>query len=235
MPGLHQIEVKNVRKVFGRHVALGGVSCAFTRGRVNLLVGPNGAGKSTLLAILSTLSRPTTGEVLYGDVSHREAETSMRGLIGQVDHAPMLYRQMSGRENLMFFARMYGVPDAEATVDAWLERVGMADHAGRAVRQLSRGMIQRVALASALLHDPAVLLLDEPFTGLDRQATDLLREQLAAAGEADKIVVLTTHELDAVDGICDQLLVLRGGRVVSQVQERGMAARLVKEHYHAAL
>ena len=224
-----------MRKRFGRQLVLGGVSCTFPGGCVSLLVGPNGAGKSTLLGILSTLSRPTSGEVTYDDVGHLEAETLMRGRIGQVDHAPMLYRQMSGRENLLFFAQMYGVPCAEAAVEVWLDRVGMTDHAGRPVRQLSRGMIQRLALARALLHDPAVLLLDEPFTGLDQQAIGLLREELAAAGEAGKVVILTTHELDAVDGLCGQLLVLRDGLVAANIEEPGMDAKRVREHYHAAL
>ena len=224
-----------MRKTFGRQVVLAGVSCTFPRGCVSLLVGPNGAGKSTLLRILSTLSRPTSGEVTYDEVGHLEAETLLRGRIGQVDHAPMLYRQMSGRENLLFFARMYGVPDPEATVEAWLDRVGLAGHAKRPVRQLSRGMIQRLALARALLHDPALLLLDEPFTGLDQEAIKLLREELAAAGEAGKVVILTTHELDAVDGLCGQLLVLREGRVAAQIEEPGMDAERVREHYHAAL
>ena len=224
-----------MRKVFGRQVVLSGVNCTFCRGRVSLLLGPNGAGKSTLLSILSTLSRPTSGEVTYGDVGHEEAETTMRGRIGQVDHAPMLYRQMSGHENLLFFARMYGVAQPEAEVDAWLERVGMTRHARRPVGQLSRGMIQRLALARALLHDPALVLMDEPFTGLDREATGLLREELTAAGEAGKVVILTTHELDAVDGLCGQLVVLGGGRVVADIEEKGMATARVKEHYHATL
>ena len=235
MPGFHHIEVKKLRKVFGRRVVLGGVNCTFSQGRITLLLGPNGAGKSTMLSILGTLSRPTSGEVLYGDVPHPEAEASLRSRIGQVDHAPMLYRQMSGRENLLFFARMYGVPEETAAVDGWLERVGMDRHADRPVSQLSRGMVQRLALARALIHDPALLLLDEPFTGLDREATGVLRQELATARDKGKVVVLTTHELDAVDGLCDELLVLRDGKLASRTEEPGMAADRLREAYHAAL
>ncbi len=235
MPGFHHIEVKKLRKVFGRRVVLGGVSCTFQPGRVVLLLGPNGAGKSTLLSILGTLSRPTSGDVLYDDVPHAEAEAGLRGRIGQVDHAPMLYRQMSGRENLLFFARMYGVAQPAAAVDSWLERVGMDRHGDRPVRQLSRGMVQRLALARALIHDPSLLLLDEPFTGLDREATGVLRQQLDAARREDKVVVVTTHELDAMDGLCDELIVLKGGKLAERIEEPGMDAARLREAYHAAL
>ena len=234
MPEIHEIRVKKVRKVFGRQVALRGVSCTLQRGRVNLILGPNGAGKSTLMKILGTLSQPTTGELEFAGAGGPDA-APVRLVVGQVDHAPMLYRHLSSRENLRFFARMYGVPEAAATVERWIERVGLAGHGGRPVRQLSRGMVQRVALARALLHDPAVVLLDEPFTGLDRDATELLRRELAAAADAGKVVVLTTHELDAVDGLCGHLVVLRRGQLVADVEEQAMSTRRLQEHYHAAL
>jgi heme exporter protein A len=232
MRRLSELRVKEVRKVFGRQVALGGVSFAVQPGRIALLVGPNGAGKSTLLAILSTLSRPSSGEVRYGEHDHAYAERHLRGRIGLLAHTPMLYERMTGRENLLFFARMYGVPEAAAAVSRTLTRVGMEDAADRPVSQLSRGMAQRLALARALLSDPDLLLLDEPFTGLDREAVGLLRDELEAARAGGRLVLVVTHDLEAVDGLCGHLLVLREGRLAVEQAESALSSQRILELYH---
>jgi heme exporter protein A len=232
MRRLTEVRVEEVRKIFGRQVALGGVSFALQPGRTALLVGPNGAGKSTLLAILSTLSRPSSGEVRYGEHDHAYAERHLRGRIGLLAHTPMLYERMTGRENLLFFARMYGVPEAAAAVSRYLTRVGMENAADRPVSQLSRGMAQRLALARALLADPDLLLLDEPFTGLDREAVGLLRDELEAARAAGRLVLVVTHDLEAVDGLCGHLLVLRGGRLAVEQAESALSSRRILELYH---
>jgi heme exporter protein A len=230
-----EIRLVDVRKVFGRHPALSGVSCVLAASEVTLLMGPNGAGKSTLLTILSTLSRPSSGEVRYGEHEHRVAEQRLRGRIGLVAHSPMLYRSMSSRENLLFFARLYDAPQPERVVEAWLKRVGMEHAADRPVQQLSRGMVQRVALARALIPEPELLLLDEPFTGLDREATDLLRREITAAREAGKIVAVVTHDVEAVDGLCGHLLVLARGRIAADLREPALGAARLRERYHAAV
>jgi heme exporter protein A len=232
-----ELRCKEVRKVFGRQPALAGVSFVLGKGRLALLMGPNGAGKSTLLGILSTLSRPTSGQVLYGEHEHARAEAELRGKIGLLAHAPLLYRQLSSRENLRFFARLYGrsADEAEREVSAWLERVGMADDADKPVQALSRGMTQRVALARTLLPDPDLLLLDEPFTGLDRDAIELLRTELRTAREAGKIVVVVSHDLDAMGGLVDHLLVLRRGKLAADEQGQGLSAQDLLERYRAAL
>jgi heme exporter protein A len=232
-----ELRLREVRKVFGRQPALSGVSCTFRAGRPALLMGPNGAGKSTLLSILSTLSRPSSGQVFFGELEHARAEAELRGRIGLLAHAPLLYRQLSGRENLIFFARLYGLDpgEAEAAASGWLQRVGMSAEADKPVQALSRGMTQRVALARALLPDPDLLLLDEPFTGLDREAVELLRTELRRAAAAAKLVVLVSHDLDAVSGLVDQLLVLRRGKLVADQSEQGLAAAAILERYRAAL
>ncbi len=232
-----EVCLREVRKVFGRQPALSGVSCSFAAGRVCLIMGPNGAGKSTLLGILSTLSRPSSGQVLYGGHDHAHAEAHLRGRIALVAHAPMLYRQMSSRENLLFFARLYGLSAADAarSVEAWLERVGMTRDAGKPAQALSRGMAQRVALARALLPDPDLLLLDEPFTGLDRQATDLLRDELRRAQEAGKIVVVVSHDVEAIDGLCGHLVILGRGRVAAELEGAALGAAQILERYRAAV
>jgi len=218
---LERIELRGVRKRFGRQLVLAGVTTELRSGEVGLLLGPNGAGKSTLLGILSTLSRPSRGEVLYGDIPHPRAETELKGEIALVAHAPMLYRHLSGRENLRFFARIHGVQNAEEAVTAWLERVDMAHAADRPVAELSRGMTQRLTLARALLPGPRLLVLDEPFTGLDREGVDLLRREISRAADEGAVVLVVSHDLEAMDGLAAHLLVLRGGRLV--VDERTAA------------
>ncbi|MBK8482090.1 MAG: ABC transporter ATP-binding protein [Proteobacteria bacterium] len=174
------VRLVGLRKVYRRHAALAGVDGELAAGQVSVLMGPNGAGKSTLLGILSTLARPTGGEVFFGSWSHAQAERSLRQTIGFLGHAPLLYPDLSARENLMFFGRLYRLAALPARVEAWLARTGMLAAADRPVRQLSRGMAQRVALGRALLHRPALLLLDEPFTALDRGGVALLREVIRA-------------------------------------------------------
>jgi len=232
-----ELRLREVRKVFGRRPALAGVSCDFRAGELALLMGPNGAGKSTLLAILSTLSRPSSGQVLFGELDHARAEAELRGRIGLLAHAPLLYRQLSSRENLLFFARLYGfaAAPAEAAVGAWLARVGMVAEADKPVQALSRGMTQRVALARALLPDPELLLLDEPFTGLDREAIELLQVELRAASEAGKIVIVVSHDLEAMSGLPGHLAVLRRGKLVAEHREPGLPAAALLERYRAAL
>jgi len=232
---ISRVAVRQVRKVFGRHPALAGVSFELAPGGISLLMGPNGAGKSTLLGILSTLSPPTSGEVRYGEHDHPTAHRLLRGRIGLLAHDAMLYDRMSCRENLVFFARLYGLSRPAEVASRWLERVQMQEAADRQVSQLSRGMLQRVALARVLLPDPELLLLDEPFTGLDRDAVALLRQQLKQVREAGTIILLVTHDVEAVDGLCDHLLVLRRGHLAAEHRESGLAGRQIQERYHAAL
>ncbi len=229
------LELKKVRKVFGRHAALAGVSARFAAGEVSLLMGPNGAGKSTLLGILSTASQPSSGEVLFGELDHKQASRQVSQRVGLLSHSPLLYPELSARENLLFFARLYGRQDAKGWVERWLEQVALTHAAKRPVRLLSHGMKQRVALGRALLHDPDLLLLDEPFTGLDRAGVELLRDEIARARRAKRIVIVVTHDVDAVDGLCDQLVVLRRGRVVERRHQAELKAKEILDAYHAVV
>ncbi len=232
---ISEIKLSAVRKIFGRNPVLKGISSTLRQGQLSLLLGPNGAGKSTLLSILSTLSRPTSGSVHYGAFTHDYVEQHLRGKIALVAHAPMLYRRMTGRENLLFFAKMHLLPRPEQQVERWLDRVGMAPHGDKPLMHLSRGMIQRTALARALMPDPDLILMDEPFTGLDREATALLRDQLKQALEAGKIVALVTHELEAIDGLCEHLLILNKGRVAVDTTAGPLSTESIRERYHAAV
>ncbi|MBW2735694.1 MAG: ABC transporter ATP-binding protein [Deltaproteobacteria bacterium] len=234
-PELARLEVRKLRKVFGRHAALAGVDATFEHSAVTLLMGPNGAGKSTLLSILATTSRPTSGEVRYGASDHALTPDLFRHRIGLLTHAPLLYLDLSARENLRFFARLYGLVNAHEWVESWLDHVALQSAATRPIRLLSHGMKQRVALGRALMHNPALLLLDEPFTGLDRDGVALLRKEISRAKEANKVVVIVTHDVEAVDGLCDQLVVLRRGRTGSVLHNKSMNAAEILEHYHGVV
>jgi ABC-type multidrug transport system ATPase subunit len=177
------------------------------------LLGPNGAGKSTLLSIIATVLAPTGGHVRYGQHA-AHAGRALRARIGVLGHDLYLYPELTAAENLRFFARAYGVGDVERRVEAALERANLTSRREDLVSGFSRGMRQRLALERALVHDPRLVLLDEPFTGLDDAATRALRDRLAALRERRCIVLITTHDIDIIDGLVDGAVLLRGGRLL---------------------
>jgi len=214
------IEVSKVSRVYGHKRALHSVELRIGAGESIALLGPNGAGKSTLVGILATMTVPSTGTVRYGG---RAADEEVRRAIGVVAHESLTYGDLTGRENLRFFAALYGVADARAAADEALRRVALDEQAAdRAARTYSRGMLQRLALARALIHRPQLLLLDEPFTGLDRQGIELLRRLLAEERARAAMLVVVTHDFDAAADLVDRVLVLDRGRVT--VDERVGAA-----------
>lgn len=218
------LTVTDVSRHFGRRKALNRVTFTCEAGHIIGLLGPNGAGKSTLLSILATLASPTLGVVRYGGTTAREAGPAIRARLGALGHDLYLYPELTARENLWFFARLYEVDDAAGRVEAALTRAGLADRGDDLVSGFSRGMRQKLALERALLHGPRLVLLDEPFTGLDDAATQALVARLVALKQEGVIVLLTTHDLDVVDGLLDQVLVLQNGRLVTD--ERQPAAGL---------
>jgi heme ABC exporter ATP-binding subunit CcmA len=210
-----RLSINQVSRSFGRRRALAHVSFACDAGRIVGLLGPNGAGKSTLLAILATLIAPSSGEIRYGDRTSREAGPFIRGRLGLLAHDLHLYPELTARENLRFFAGLYRLREAGARVEQALDRAGLNERADDLVSGFSRGMRQRLALERALLHDPRLLLLDEPFTGLDDASTRALVERLRELRTRGRIVVLTTHDLDVADGLLDEAAFLRNGRLVA--------------------
>lgn len=208
-----RLVVREVSRHFGRRRALSRVSFECTAGRVVALLGPNGAGKSTLLSILATLASPTSGEVRYGTATAREAGGAIRGRIGVLGHDLYLYPELSARENLEFFGRLAGLRTPGPRVHAALVQAGLAERGDDLVAGFSRGMRQRLALERALLHGPRLVLLDEPFTGLDDGSTRALLERLDGLRREGAIVLVTTHDLDVVETLIDEALVLRDGRL----------------------
>ena len=202
----------DVSRNFGRRRALHRVSFTCHAGQLIALLGANGAGKSTLLSIAATLLDPSEGRVLYGNHTAADGGATLRGRIGVLGHDLYIYPELTAAENLAFFGRLYGVGDLTRTVAGSLEKAVLADRANDPVASFSRGMRQRLALERALIHSPRLLLLDEPFTGLDDASTLALRQRLAAARSAGAIVVVTTHDLEAIEPIVDEAYVLLRGR-----------------------
>ena len=205
----------DVSRNYGRRRALNRVSLTAGAGSITALLGPNGAGKSTLLSIAATLLRPTSGEVLYGDVSLRDGGAALRARIGMLGHDLYLYPELTAAENLRFFARVYALPDVERRVDGALAQAGLSDRGDDLVGNFSRGMRQRLALERALIHEPRLVLLDEPFTGLDEASRTALRARLEAVRRAGGIVILTTHDTAAIAGLPDASVSLVEGRLAA--------------------
>jgi len=219
--GTAPLTVESVGKVFGRHRALAGISTAMNAGEITAILGPNGAGKSTLLAIVSTLQAPTSGAVRWGDVELRRGSPA-RAALGYVGHDPGLYMDLGALANLTLFAALYGVPDGPARAATLLERVGLGGAPMQApVRTFSRGMLQRLGLARALVHEPSILLFDEPSAALDPAGVTWLGTELQRERDKGRVVVLVTHDLDAAAALAEHVLILRRGRVVRDERRPG--------------
>ncbi len=230
-PGSPAIKVRKLTKAFGHQAALRGVDLAVDEGEFLTLFGPNGAGKTTLIRIISSLARPTAGTVRVRGEELGKAGTSLRRHIGLISHNPLLYGDLTPNENLRFFARMYDLPDADARIDAVLEQVGLAARRRDPVRTFSRGMVQRLAIARAILHDPAIMLLDEPYTGLDLQAADMLRAVLGELAASNRTVILTTHNLEQGLEMCDRAAILNRGKMAWEGERAGLDLESMKEIY----
>lgn len=205
------VEARGLVKMFGPTRALSGVDLTLTQGAVTVVEGPNGAGKSTLLELLSLLSRPTRGTLQFGRYDAWKERARLRASLGVLAHSAMLYPDLTGRENLALFAAMYGVD--KARVEAFGERFEATGFWQRPVRTYSRGQLQRIALARALIHAPRLILLDEPSTGLDVRATDQLVQAVRAERERGAIVALITHDTALADQLADRRVRLLRGRV----------------------
>jgi heme exporter protein A len=226
-----RLTLSDVSRHFGRRRALSHVSFSCAAGEIVGLLGPNGAGKSTLLSIMATLLRPSSGHVRYGARSGRDGGAGIRARLGLLGHELQLYPELTAAENLRFFARLFGLSDVDTRVRQALEQAALADRADDPVSGFSRGMRQRLALERALLHDPRLLLLDEPFTGLDQASASVLIARLRALAGDGRMIVLATHDLDLAEGLLTRSVVLRDGRVAA-LHADGLA---VRARYEAAV
>jgi heme ABC exporter ATP-binding subunit CcmA/heme exporter protein CcmB len=218
---------------YGRSRVLSRVSFACRAGSLTGIFGPNGAGKTTLLRLASGRARPSRGRVVYG-AGGGAPSAAIRGRIGWLGHDPGLYPELTAAENLRFFAALHGVPDPEARVGEALDRARLSDRAGDPVGSFSRGMRQRIGLERALIAAPRIVLLDEPFTGLDSVSSQLLVSRLAALRDGGAIVLLSTHDPGRIAGLLDAAIVLRGGRLVADLQNPRSSSGVTPDEDFAA-
>ncbi|TVP75659.1 MAG: ABC transporter ATP-binding protein [Gemmatimonadales bacterium] len=208
------LEARELERTFGPVRAVDGVTFSLESGELLTILGPNGAGKSTLLGLLSGALRPTAGTLLVDGEPVVSGAVEWRSRLGVLSHRSFLYGALTARENLRFWGKLHGIPHREARLEARIREVGLQADADRSVRGFSRGMRQRLALARTLLHDPTLVLLDEPFTGLDLHAAGLLREVLEGLRDGRRTVVLVTHQIGEGLALADRVAIQARGRFV---------------------
>jgi len=216
------IEIEHLVKAFGILPVLRQLDLKVERGQFVALLGPNGSGKSTLIRLLSGLSRPSGGTIRVGGWELPREAAAVRGQIGLVSHKPLLYENLTARENLVFFARMYNLASPDQRIAALLERVGLAKRADDVVRTFSRGMQQRLSIARALIHDPHVLLFDEPYTGLDQDASVRLDTLLSEAHGEGHTVLMSIHQFDRVVTLASRVVILSRGHIAHDAPTAGL-------------
>ena len=213
------IEVRKLVKTFGRKPVLRGLDFSVPEGDFVAVVGPNGAGKTTLLRILASLARPTLGAVRLAGWRLPAEAGAVRRILGVVSHQPLLYGDLTAEENLRFYGRLYSVSELEARVERVLEMVGLRPRRRDLVRTFSRGMQQRLSIGRAILHEPLVLLLDEPHTGLDPEAAVMLDRLLGQVAGEGRTVVMTSHDLQRAASLANRVDVLAGGVMAASVRK----------------
>jgi heme exporter protein A len=217
------IELQGLVKRFGMNLVLRGVDLHVDAGEFVTLVGSNGAGKSTLMRIVATLLQPTSGTVQIGGWSLPKQAGRVRRHIGLVSHYSLLYGDLTAAENLAFFARLYHLDNSEERVMIALRKVGLYARQRDAVSTFSRGMVQRLTIARATLHEPDILLLDEPYTGLDQDASRLLDDLLQREHENGRSILMITHDLSHGLNLCDRVAILNRGKIVHDVASRAIS------------
>ncbi|MBI4336846.1 MAG: heme ABC exporter ATP-binding protein CcmA [Chloroflexi bacterium] len=225
------LEVRGLVKSYGAHLALKGIDLVLPWGQALAMFGPNGSGKTTLIKVLATLARPTEGQVRIAGLDQRRHAALARRLIGVVGHNTFLYDDLTARENLRFYARMFGVTKPDERIAGLGEALGLALHLDRRVRTLSHGLQKRVGIARALLHDPSLLLLDEPETGLDPEAAALLESLLRRHLERGGSLVFTTHSVERGLAIASRVAVLREGRIAYTEERASLDVQAFQELY----
>ena len=225
------IEINDITKTFGEQHALDHVSCRVEKGESVGLLGPNGAGKSTLMKIITCFIPPTEGEVTVCGHSIYDDTVALRRCIGYLPEHNPLYPDMFVREYLRFVAGLSGVKDVKQAADAMIELTGLTPEANKRIGQLSKGYRQRVGLAQALIHDPQVLILDEPTTGLDPNQLEFIRNVIRQQGKS-KVVLLSTHIMQEVEAMCNRAIVINHGRIVADESMTGLNAKKLTEQFH---
>jgi len=228
------VEVRGLTRSFGVRKALDGVDLELPQGAFLSIFGPNGAGKTTLIKVLTTLLPPSKGEAKVVGLDVVQDAVDLRSRIGLISHNPLLYPDLTAQENLLFFSEMYGVEESEARVDELLVAVELDHRRFDVVRTFSRGMLQRLSIARALLHRPEVLFLDEPYSGLDPHAVDIL-DGLIGQIRTRHTFVMVSHDLQKGLELCTHSLILARGRVVRFERKGGLDPQEFAELYRSTV
>jgi heme exporter protein A len=229
------IQVRKLVKRFGLKSVLQGLDFQVEAGEFVALLGPNGAGKTTFLRILSSLSRPALGEVRIAGFRLPQQAAAVRHILGVVSHQPLLYGDLTAEENLHFYGRMYGIPGLEKRVTEVLGMVGLSTRRRDLVRTFSRGMQQRLAIGRAVLHDPEVMLFDEPHTGLDQDACTMLDNVLREVAARGRTVVMTSHDLARAADLASRFDVLSRGKIVASARREDIELDSLLGFYRQAI
>jgi len=229
------IEVNKLVKRFGLKTVLRGLDFEVQPGEFVAVLGPNGAGKTTFLRILATLSRPSMGNVKVAGYHLPRQAAQVRACLGVVSHMPLLYEDLSAEKNLRFYARMYGVEQYESRITEVLEMVGLEKRRNDLVRTFSRGMQQRLAIGRAILHDPKVMLFDEPYTGLDQDASSMLDEVLRSVAAQGRTVVMTSHDLTRAEELASRFDILSRGVIAASARRKDLRRTNLPAFYRQSL
>jgi heme exporter protein A len=225
------IHLRKLVKTFGQRVVLRSLDLTIAEGDFVTLMGANGAGKTTLLHLVANLSKPTAGEIFINGYRLVDAASQLRRFIGLVSHKTLLYDDLTGDQNLRFYARLYDLPDASARIETVLQQVGLWGRQHDPVRTYSRGMQQRLAIARSILHNPPILLLDEPDTGLDQHASDMLASLLGAVGISQRTILMTTHNLERGLSLGNRVVILANGKIAYDAKRAEVSLDEVRAQY----
>jgi heme exporter protein A len=229
------IEVRSLVKRFGGKTVLRGLNFDVQPGEFVALLGPNGAGKTTFLRILASLSQPTLGQVRVAGYSLPTESAAVRARLGVLSHMPLLYGDLTAEENLVFYGRLYGVAELPRRIAEVLEMAGLLARRHDLVRTFSRGMQQRLAIGRAVLHDPEVMLFDEPYTGLDQDASIMLDELLQTVAAQGRTIVMTSHDLARAEDLATRFDILSRGAIAASATRRQLGRTNLLSFYKKTL
>ncbi|AZU63286.1 ABC transporter ATP-binding protein [Neobacillus mesonae] len=225
------IEIKNLTKQADNKLILRGIDLTIHKGETVAILGPNGAGKSTLLKVLASLIKPTSGLVTINGLKWKRNYLQIKKMIGYLPHSSLLYDHYSPIENLVFFGNIYGINDVEQRAVRLVKEVGLSFFLNEPVKNFSRGMIQRIAIARAIIHEPEVLLLDEPHTGLDQGAISILNNVIISMKEKGTTTLMVTHDFKQAAEICDRIIILKNGRIADDFYIENQNLGFVSKKY----
>jgi heme exporter protein A len=225
------IEIKKLTKQADNKLILRGIDLSITQGETVAILGPNGAGKSTLLKVLATLIKPTSGLVKINGLDLKKDHIEVKKMFGYLPHSSLLYDHYTPLENLVFFGNLYGVKDVEDRARKLVNEVGLSFFINEPVKNFSRGMIQRIAIARAIIHEPKIMLLDEPHTGLDQGAISILNNVVLSMKQKGCTTLMVTHDFKQAAEICDRIIIVKNGKIADDFKINSQSLSLVSEKY----